>query len=165
MVEEAVEFVAKTGIDVFAGFFGNYHGRYQRPATITWGRMRQIRRAFLRHGWPVPLALHGSSYLTTKEFNNTQIARQALKSGCYKFNHATILSDILKDNLPSQLVARMNRYAGGEKLWRKALAKYEKEIDKLDKKILDQAIAKIKEHVAVWMREAWKSSGKKKYYR
>jgi phosphoglycerate kinase len=164
-VEEAVEFVAKTGIDVFAGFFGNYHGRYQRPATITWGRMRQIRRAFLRHGWPVPLALHGSSYLTTKEFNNTQIARQALKSGCYKFNHATILSDILKDNLPSQLVARMNRYAGGEKLWRKALAKYEKEIDKLDKKILDQAIAKIKEHVAVWMREAWKSSGKKKYYR
>jgi len=164
-VAEAVDFIAKTGIDVFAGFFGNYHGRYKKPATITWQRMKAIDRAIKRRGWRVPLVLHGSSYLKTENLDPIKVYRQAIKCGCHKFNYATMLSDILKENLPSSLVKRMVKYTKSEKNWRQALGRYEKEIDKLDKKVLDQAVAEIEKHIRLMMKKAWKCSGKKKYYR
>ncbi|MFA6534431.1 MAG: phosphoglycerate kinase [Patescibacteria group bacterium] len=164
-VSEAVEFVAETGVDVFAGFFGNYHGRYNGPATITWGRMKEISRAFQKRGWAVPLALHGSSYINTKEFNRVKICQQALNCGCRKFNHATALSDILRDNLPRALVQAMIKAGGSQPAdWRKALGKFELQISRLDKKILDRATAKIQEHIQMMMREAWRSAGKGKNY-
>lgn len=163
-VAEALIFVQQTGVDVFAGFFGNYHGQYNGPATITWGRMKDISQALKKHGYQAPLALHGSSYINTKEYNSVKICAKALRCGCRKFNHATILSDIFKDHLPKNLIAAMIKDAGEEKNWRKSLGKFEKQIDKVDKKYLAAGVKGVKEHVQLMMRRAWRSSGKAKYY-
>ncbi|MBI5621680.1 phosphoglycerate kinase [Candidatus Falkowbacteria bacterium] len=164
-VSEAVAFVGQTGVDAFAGYFGNHHGKYAKPATIVWGHMKKISRALRRRGLAVPLVLHGTSHLTTETLNHIQVYHTAIKCGCAKFNYSTMLSDILRTHLPKSLDARMVKFAGGEAGWRKSLGAFAKEIDRLDTKILRAMTQDVEDHVRLMMREAWRSSGKAKYYR
>ncbi|MFA5358219.1 MAG: phosphoglycerate kinase [Patescibacteria group bacterium] len=165
-VHEAVEFISQTGVDAFAGFFGNYHGKYEKEATIVWPRIKQIDKQIKKRVWTVPIVLHGTSYLRTKDFDHIKVYHQAIKCGMHKFNYGTMLSDIFKDYLPQKLVDKMDNFAeGGEENWKKGLGHYEKEIDALDPAVLKKAVDGIKKHVKEMMKKAWYCSGKVKLYK
>ena len=70
-----------------------------------------------------------------------------------------------KKHLPVKLFKKMAKYAGGEKKWRIALGKYEKEIDKLSKEEKDKIIKELEDHIRMMMKKAWRCSGKKKFYK
>ncbi len=164
-VAQAAEFVAATGIDAFAGFFGNYHGHYREPATIAWTRMKQIAKVLGRVTPPVPLVLHGTSFLRTKELDHIQVYHRAIACGCHKVNYGTMLSDILHDQLPPELVARMTADAGQNGEWKKMLGQYAAAIDCLSPAAKKKVVNAIAEHVAMMMRRAWRSSHKAWLYR
>jgi len=76
--DEAVEFVARTGIDTLAVAIGNAHGFYQGRPRINLDRLAQIRAKV-----PVPLVLHGGSS-TPKD-----ILHRAIDRGIAKINICT----------------------------------------------------------------------------
>jgi|GEM_PF-40057 len=164
-VQQAVEFAANTGIDAFAAFFGNYHGQYQQPATIAWRRMKQIATALRHLAQPVPVVLHGTSFLETSQYNHIEVYHQALRCGCYKFNYSTMLSERLKTHLSKELIDKMMHASGKELEWKKSLGKFAKEIDALPPSVKKLMVLDIREHVRQMMRDAWRSSGKAKHYR
>jgi len=78
--QEAQRFVEATGIDVFAPAVGTAHGFYTRPPRINLERVRAL--------WAqvkVPLALHGSSGLSTV------VLKQLIAEGIAKVNIGTDL--------------------------------------------------------------------------
>ncbi len=160
-VKDVMDFVNATNIDALAGFFGNYHGAYQKPATIAWGRAKDIAKALQRGHYQVPLVLHGTSYLRTKRLDEIEVYHRAVKAGFAKFNYGTMLSDVMKRHLPSTLLDRMAEYAGGDpNEWRKGLGKFEKDIDKLPKKKRQAMVRDITEHTQAMMQQAWHSANK-----
>jgi fructose-bisphosphate aldolase class II len=76
----AVEFIATTGVDVFAPAIGNAHGVYRAEPTLDAQRVSDIVAAR-----PVPIALHGGTGMTDAQFTDL-IAR-----GCAKVNISTAL--------------------------------------------------------------------------
>lgn len=163
-VEEAVQFAKDTGIDAFAGFFGNGHGKYMVLPTITWERIKEIRDAYAKEGIITPLVMHGGSYLETHDFDKIQVFVQAIKCGCHKFNYATTLSDIMRTYLPKELDAEMVQSAGSDDDWRKALGDFEEKIDAIDPKRLDNLRVDIMYHLRMMIRYAWLSSEKMDRY-
>jgi ketose-bisphosphate aldolase len=76
----ALEFIATTGVDVFAPAIGNAHGVYHREPRLDAQRVSDIVAA-----QPIPIALHGGTGLTDAQFSDL-IAR-----GCAKVNISTAL--------------------------------------------------------------------------
>lgn len=72
---QAVDFVARTGVDALAVCIGNAHGRYRRPPVLDWERLTAVRRAV-----DVRLVLHGASGLPD------ETVRHAIELGVSKFN-------------------------------------------------------------------------------
>ncbi len=81
-LEVAVDFIKRTGVDIFAPAIGNAHGQYQRPPTLTAGRVSALVEAT-----GVPMALHGGTGLSAEAFTDL-IAR-----GCAKVNISTALKE------------------------------------------------------------------------
>lgn len=54
--QKAVEFVQKTGVNIFAAFFGNVHGVYKNPPVLDFERLRAIREKVSCF-----LSMHGGS--------------------------------------------------------------------------------------------------------
>ena len=77
-VEQAVEFVARTGCNSLAVAVGNAHGVYIREPKLDMDRIRALRRAL-----DIPLVLHGCS-----DIPDDQI-RESVELGISKFNIAT----------------------------------------------------------------------------
>lgn len=77
-VEEAVRFVAETGVDTLAVSVGNGHGHYVATPQLDYERM-----AALRDALPVPLVMHGCSDIPGDQM------RKAVELGFCKFNIAT----------------------------------------------------------------------------
>lgn len=73
--DEAVDFVARTGIDALAVCIGNVHGHYRGEPRLDFARLQAIRQAV-----SVPLVLHGASGLSEA------MVRQAITLGVCKFN-------------------------------------------------------------------------------
>jgi tagatose 1,6-diphosphate aldolase GatY/KbaY len=73
--DEAVDFVARTGIDALAVCIGNVHGHYRGEPRLDFARLEAIRQAV-----SVPLVLHGASGLPEA------MVRQAIALGVCKFN-------------------------------------------------------------------------------
>ncbi|MBU1167745.1 class II fructose-bisphosphate aldolase [Patescibacteria group bacterium] len=157
-VEEASRFVKETGIDAFAGFFGNGHGQYMDTPDITWDRIKDIKEALREEGFSTPLVLHGGSYLETHDFDRIQVFVQAIRCGCYKFNYATTVSDIMKDYLPKDILAEMEESVDKAGDWRKALGKFEGKIDAIDNKRLDNMRVAMMYHLRMMIKYAWLSS-------
>ena len=99
-VEQAVEFVERTGCSSLAIAVGNAHGPYVRTPDLDFDRIKAI-----RDNVPVPLVLHGCSDIPEEQI------RKAVKLGMSKFNIATeyframyqaiekeVLSGKVKDN-------------------------------------------------------------------
>jgi ketose-bisphosphate aldolase len=85
----ALDFIRKTGIDVFAPAIGNAHGVYRSEPTLDAQRVSDIVAAE-----PVPIALHGGTGLTDAQFSDL------ISRGCAKVNISTALKiTYMKSNL------------------------------------------------------------------
>ena len=76
----ALDFIRKTGVDVFAPAIGNAHGVYRAEPHLDAQRVSDIVAAE-----PIPIALHGGTGMTDAQFTDL-IAR-----GCAKVNISTAL--------------------------------------------------------------------------
>lgn len=79
-LEVSLDFIRRTGVDVFAPAIGNAHGVYKREPILDFQRVSDIVEA-----QPIPIALHGGSGMTDAQFVDL-IAR-----GCAKVNISTAL--------------------------------------------------------------------------
>lgn len=79
-VEEACDYISKTGIDACAVSVGTAHGVYVKKPKLDFERLREIREAV-----DVPLVLHGGSGLSDDDFRN------AIRNGISKVNIFTDL--------------------------------------------------------------------------
>ena len=85
----ALDFIRKTGIDVFAPAIGNAHGVYRAEPHLDAQRVSDIVAAE-----PVPIALHGGTGMTDAQF------RDLISRGCAKVNISTALKIVyMKSNL------------------------------------------------------------------
>jgi len=85
----ALDFIRKTGIDVFAPAIGNAHGVYRSEPHLDAERVSDIVAAE-----PIPIALHGGTGMADAQFTDL-IAR-----GCAKVNISTALKiAYMKSNL------------------------------------------------------------------
>jgi fructose-bisphosphate aldolase class II len=64
--EEAVSFVARTGVDALAIAIGTAHGAYKTKPKLDIDRLTEIRKVL-----ETPLVLHGGSGLSDDDFRNT----------------------------------------------------------------------------------------------
>ena len=76
----ALDFIRKTGIDVFAPAIGNAHGVYRSEPHLDARRVSDIVAAE-----PVPIALHGGTGMTDAQFTDL------IGRGCAKVNISTAL--------------------------------------------------------------------------
>jgi fructose-bisphosphate aldolase class II len=79
-LQVALDFIAETGVDVFAPAIGNAHGKYKQAPVLDFQRVSDIVEAA-----GIPIALHGGSGLSDAQFGDL-IAR-----GCAKVNISTAL--------------------------------------------------------------------------
>ena len=79
-LQVCLEFIERTGVDVFAPALGNAHGVYRTPPKLDAQRVSDL---VDRTG--VPLALHGGSGLSGTDF------RELIGRGCAKVNISTAL--------------------------------------------------------------------------
>jgi ketose-bisphosphate aldolase len=76
----ALDFIRKTGIDVFAPAIGNAHGVYRSEPRLDAQRVSDIVAAE-----PIPIALHGGTGMTDAQFTDL------ISRGCAKVNISTAL--------------------------------------------------------------------------
>lgn len=98
-LETALDFIRKTGIDIFAPYIGNAHGMYKAAPTLDFDRVSDIVEAE-----PIPIALHGGTGMTPDQFSNL-IAR-----GCAKVNISTALKHRYMDANREYLNANPGKY-------------------------------------------------------
>jgi fructose-bisphosphate aldolase class II len=79
-LDVSLDFIRRTGVDVFAPAIGNAHGVYKSEPVLDFDRVSELVAAE-----PVPIALHGGSGMTDAQFQDL-IAR-----GCAKVNISTAL--------------------------------------------------------------------------
>jgi len=79
-LDTVLEFIAATGVDVFAPAIGNAHGVYKQQPTLDFGRVADVVREAA-----IPIALHGGSGLADSDF------AQLIALGCAKVNISTAL--------------------------------------------------------------------------
>ena len=90
--KEAEEYIKATGIDIFAGSYGNVHGIYKNEPKLDIQRIKAI-----SEGSGIPLSLHGGSGIP-----ETQI-REAINAGICKINVNTELRKAYRDALDKTL--------------------------------------------------------------
>ncbi|MCI9552354.1 MAG: class II fructose-bisphosphate aldolase [Acutalibacter sp.] len=77
-VDQAVEFVQRTGCGSLAVAVGNAHGEYVQKPNLDFARIAALRKAL-----PVPLVLHGCSDIPHEQL------QESVRLGMSKFNIAT----------------------------------------------------------------------------
>jgi fructose-bisphosphate aldolase class II len=92
--DEAVAFVAATGVDALAVAVGTSHAMRTRDAVLDYGLLRELRAAV-----PVPLVLHGSSGVSDEGL------REAVRAGITKVNIATHLNGVFTGTVRERLAA------------------------------------------------------------
>ena len=65
-VDEAMDYVARTGVDALAVAIGTAHGAYKSKPKLDLNRLHDIHNAL-----DIPLVLHGGSGLTNEDFRNS----------------------------------------------------------------------------------------------
>lgn len=98
-VDEAVRFVAQTGVDALAVAVGTVHGFYKWEPKLAHDLLAKLQAAV-----PVPLVLHGGSGVPDGEIRNS-IAR-----GIHKINVATEAKDAWARALRASLAAQPDEY-------------------------------------------------------
>lgn len=79
-LDVVLDFIRRTGVDVFAPAIGNAHGVYRAAPVLDYQRVTDIVSAI-----PIPIALHGGSGMSDDQF------RDLIARGCSKVNISTAL--------------------------------------------------------------------------
>ena len=100
--EKAKQFVAETGVDIFAAFFGNVHGVYPVQPSIDIELVKKIREALPN----TFLSMHGGSGISDEE------VRQAIEIGkIAKINVNTEMRKAFRKGLEKALKENPDQYA------------------------------------------------------
>ena len=107
--ESAVDFVVRSGVDVFAPAIGTAHGVYKTAdPKVDFDRFEKIRIAIEKKGLPVPLVVHGGTGLPDST------VRRLIELGGTKFNVSTDLKHRLIDTTADYLDGHRNEYNPGK---------------------------------------------------
>jgi len=105
----SVEFVKRTGIDLFAPAIGTAHGVYKTAEPkVDFDRLAEIRKAFEAEGLRVPVVVHGGTGLPE------HTVKRLLELGGSKFNVSTELKHSLIDATFDYVQARRYEYNPGK---------------------------------------------------
>lgn len=100
--EKAKQFVAETGVDIFAAFFGNVHGVFPVQPNIDLDLLKRVRTALPE----TFLSMHGGSGISDEE------VRQSIKEGeIVKINVNTEMRKAFREGLEKALKERPDEYA------------------------------------------------------
>lgn len=90
--KEAVEYIKTTGIDIFAGSYGNVHGMYKNEPKLDIERIKQISETS-----GIPLSLHGGSGIPEDQI------KSAIEAGICKINVNTEIRKAYREALDKSL--------------------------------------------------------------
>jgi tagatose 1,6-diphosphate aldolase GatY/KbaY len=104
----AVEFVTRTGVDLFAPAIGTAHGVYSTAdPKVDIDRLRRIRHALDTAGLEVPLVIHGGTGLPERT------VRRLIELGGAKVNVSTELKHVLIDATRAHIWGHPQEYDPG----------------------------------------------------
>lgn len=107
--DQAVEFVERTGVDIFAPAIGTAHGVYKtKNPKVDFERMGKINQMLNGKGVKTPLVVHGGTGLS-KEY-----ALKLVEMGGAKFNVSTELKYALIDATYSYISENREQYNPGK---------------------------------------------------
>jgi tagatose 1,6-diphosphate aldolase GatY/KbaY len=106
---QAVEFVERTGLDIFAPAIGTAHGVYKtKNPKIDFERMATIHKMLNGNGIKTPLVVHGGTGLPE------DYIQKLLEAGGAKFNVSTELKRVLIDAKYEYITAHREEYDPGK---------------------------------------------------
>jgi len=107
--KQAVEFVERTGVDIFAPAIGTAHGVYKtKNPKIDTERMATIHKMLNGNGIKTPLVVHGGTGLPEETI------KKLLAAGGAKFNVSTELKHTLIDAKYEYITAHRDEYDPGK---------------------------------------------------
>lgn len=107
--KQAVEFVERTGLDIFAPAIGTAHGVYKtKNPKIDFERLGTINRMLNGNGVKTPLVVHGGTGLPE------DYIKRLLEAGGAKFNVSTELKHVLIDTTYNYIAAKRDEYDPGK---------------------------------------------------
>jgi tagatose 1,6-diphosphate aldolase GatY/KbaY len=107
--EQALEFVEKTGIDIFAPAIGTAHGVYKtKNPKIDFDRLEKTAALINGKEIRVPLVIHGGTGL------KPDVAKKLVSLGGAKFNVSTDLKHTLIDTTYDYISANRDQYNPGK---------------------------------------------------
>jgi tagatose 1,6-diphosphate aldolase GatY/KbaY len=107
--KQAVEFVERTGMDIFAPAIGTAHGVYKtKNPKIDFERMATIHKMLNSNGIKTPLVVHGGTGLPE------DYIKKLLAAGGAKFNVSTELKRVLIDAKFEYITAHREEYDPGK---------------------------------------------------
>lgn len=106
---QAVEFVERTGLDIFAPAIGTAHGVYKtKNPKIDFERLGKINQMLNGHGIKTPLVVHGGTGLPE------DYIKRLLEMGGAKFNVSTELKHTLIDTTYTYINEKREEYDPGK---------------------------------------------------
>jgi len=107
--QDAVEFVERTGVDLFAPAIGTAHGVYKtKNPKVDFERLAQIYALLNGQGARVPLVIHGGTGLPP------DTAKRLVAAGGAKFNVSTELKHALIDTVYGYIAEHRDEYNPGK---------------------------------------------------
>ncbi|MBT3390211.1 MAG: class II fructose-bisphosphate aldolase family protein [Chloroflexi bacterium] len=107
--QQAIEFVERTGVDIFAPAIGTAHGVYKtKNPKVDFERLGQINQMLNGNGVKTPLVVHGGTGLS-KEY-----AIKLVEMGGAKFNVSTELKHALIDTTFNYISENREQYNPGK---------------------------------------------------
>ena len=107
--KQSVEFVERTGVDIFAPAIGTAHGVYKtRNPKIDFERLAAIHKMLNGRGVKTPLVVHGGTGLPE------DYIKKLLAAGGAKFNVSTELKHTLIDSKLEYITAHRDEYDPGK---------------------------------------------------
>ena len=107
--EQAVEFVERTGVDIFAPAIGTAHGVYKtKNPKVDFDRLGKINDLLNKDSIKTPLVVHGGTGLSE------EYARKLVAMGGAKFNVSTELKYTLIDTTFDYITANREEYNPGK---------------------------------------------------
>ena len=107
--KQSVEFVERTGLDIFAPAIGTAHGVYKtKNPKIDFERMATINKMLNGNGIKTPLVVHGGTGLPE------DYIKKLLEAGGAKFNVSTELKRVLIDAKYEYIAAHREEYDPGK---------------------------------------------------
>lgn len=104
-VDEAKEYVERTGVDFLAVSIGTIHGRARHKARLDFSRLARINESV-----GIPLVIHGGSGLSEDQYH------KLIANGVARINYFTALAELavtqLKTNLAAGEIPYTQLYAG-----------------------------------------------------